>query len=506
MPDAWQPEQLLAPTALDPHGEAICFPERSLTWLELETRARQLANQLRGAGLAPGDTFAVLAPNRAEWAELVMANARAGTKYVPLNWHCTVPELIDLLDDSGARVIVTDPQFADAASAAADACGGIRIIVLGAEYEQWLAEGSADILPEGPLGTALQYTGGTTGPSRGVIRPDATGVAGDFRRVHAAWPNLSGMPVEGRAMLVTPAYHALGGAILRSALARGLPLTIVPRWDEVEVLRTIESRRITVTAMVPTQFLRLLKVDPEVRDRIDVSSLAWVLHTAAPCPVWVKEAMIDWFGPVIVELYGSSEGAGPFICTSEEWLGRPGTVGRPVGALEVSIVGEDGSDLPTGEVGMVYVKRGDGVPEYHGDPEKSAAMRLADGRFTVGDLGWVDEDGFLFLADRRVDLIITGGSNVYPAEIEAVISRHERVADVAVFGVPHPEWGQQVMAVVEPVAGSTVDPDEVTELCREHLASFKVPRVIDIVEALPREASGKLKKRALREQYLAAPG
>ncbi len=213
--------------------------------------------------------------------------------------------------------------------------------------------------------------------------------------------------------------------------------------------------------------------------------------------------MIEWFGPVIVELYGSSEGAGPFICTSEEWLARPGTVGRPVGGLAVSIVDDEGRDLPTGEIGRVFVSRPDGPPEYHGDPVKSAEMRLPDGRFTVGDLGWVDEEGYLFLADRRVDLVISGGTNIYPAEIEAVLSRCDGIADVAVFGIPHPEWGQEVMAVVEPAAGASIDEEAIRAFAREHLAAFKVPRRIELVASLPREASGKLKKHLLREQYLA---
>ena len=254
--------------------------------------------------------------------------------------------------------------------------------------------------------------------------------------------------------------------------------------------------------MVPTQFVRLLKLDEAVRTRHDLSSLQWVLHTAAPCPPWAKQAMIDWFGPVITELYGSSEGTGPVICTSQEWLDRPGTVGRS-DFLELSIVDDDGKTLGAGEIGTIYVKRPDGAPEYHGDPEKSAAMRLPDGRFTFGDVGYLDEDGYLFLADRRVDLILSGGTNIYPAEIEGVLSQHPDLNDVAVFGIPNADWGQEIKAVVEPVPGSGVDVESVLAFAAEHLAKFKIPRSVDIVDALPREASGKLKKRILRDPYWA---
>ena len=212
--------------------------------------------------------------------------------------------------------------------------------------------------------------------------------------------------------------------------------------------------------------------------------------------------MIDWWGPVIYEMYGASEGAGPAICDSHEWLAHPGTVGKASPVLEYSIVDDDGNDLPTGEVGTIYAKRLDGAPEYHGDPDKTDSIRLPDGRFTVGDVGWLDEDGFLYLADRRVDLIITGGSNVYPAEIEAVLVEHPQVGDAAVFGIPDPEWGQQIKAVVEPADAETgVDVDSLRSFAADRLASFKLPKSFDVIDQLPREAHGKLKKRYLRDPY-----
>lgn len=496
-----QPRLVLPATTRHPEAEAVWTEDRSLTWEELEERARRFASGLRGEGVGPGGAWGVLARNRFEWAELAIGNGRAGAHYVPLNWHLTAPEIAELLVDSASALLVVAPDLAEVGRAAAEQAGLVRVLVLGEAYETWLAGQDDAPLPDGPLGSPLQYTGGTTGRSKGVVRSDAGGRASTLAAGYTAWGSLVGAPEEDRVLLCTPAYHALGGAVLRTALARGNRVSILDRWDPDQVLSVIEDQRIAGTAMVPTQFIRLLKLDPEDRERHDLSSLPWVLHTAAPCPAWAKQAMIEWFGPVIVELYGSSEGVGPVIATSEEWLERPGTVGRATAALALSIVGDDGEDLPAGEVGTIYARRRDGTPSYHGDPEKTAAMVMPDGRFTVGDVGWLDEDGFLFLADRRVDLVISGGTNIYPAEIEGVLSEHPDIADVAVFGIPHPEWGQQVKAVVEAVEGATVDPEAVLSFAREQLAPFKVPRSLDVVDALPREASGKLKKRLLRDPW-----
>ena len=495
-----QPELLLPLSPLDPDGEAVWTPSASRSWAELERRGRQVATGLWSLGLAAGDAWGLLAHNRVEWAELLIGNARAGTRYVPLNWHLTAAEIAELLIDSSARFLMVDQANAGVGAEAAEIAGVDRIITLGADYDDWVESQDDRNLPDGPAGAPLQYTGGTTGRSKGVLRSDQTGTASTSFEPMYRWGELVGMPEHGRAMLCTPAYHALGGGFVRAALARSHTLTIVPTWDEVAVLRIIEDRRITSTAMVPTQFIRLLKLDDETRAAHDVSSIEWVLHTAAPCPEWAKRGMIEWFGPVITELYGSSEGTGPVVCSSQEWLERPGTVGRS-DFLGLSVVGDNGEDLPPGEIGTVYVKRPDGAPEYHGDPDKSAAMRLTDGRFTVGDVGWLDADGYLFLADRRVDLILSGGTNVYPAEVEGVLSQCPGVADVAVFGIPHPEWGQEIKAVVEPVDGSSLSADDVMAYAAQHLAKFKRPRTVDLVDALPREASGKLKKRLLRDPY-----
>ncbi|MFW2335765.1 AMP-binding protein [Ilumatobacter sp.] len=489
----------------EPNAVAVTTPDRTLTWAALERRARQVANALDGEGVGEGGIWAVLLHNRAEWPELIMGNARAGARYVPLNWHLTAGELAALLIDSGAELIVTEPALLEWARAAAaetaETAGDLRIIQVGDDYESWLDAAGDDVPTERSVGTALLYTGGTTGRSKGVTRSDTDGNASDWSRFYGGWGRLVRMPPAGVTLVSTPLYHALGMAAMAASLSTGVPVVIEPRFTPEGTLAAIDRHGITSAAMVPTQFVRMLKLDDATRDRYDVSSMQWILHTAAPCPDWAKRAMIDWFGPVVYEMYGASEGAGPAICDSHEWLSHPGTVGRASARVEYSIVDDEGNDLPPDEIGTIYCRRDDGAPEYYGDPDKTDSIRLPDGRFTVGDIGWLDADGYLFLADRRVDLIITGGSNVYPAEIEAVLVEHPAVGDAAVFGIPDPEWGQQVKAVIEPAGDQPVDLDDLRAFAASRLAAFKMPASFDVIDALPREAHGKLKKRVLREPY-----
>ncbi len=482
---------------------AVRAPEGTLTFLELEERARRVANGLACRGIGEGGSFGLLARNRLEWPELVIGNVRAHSCYVPLNWHLTASEVAELLVDSGATLLIVGPEDEQVGREAAAIAGVTDIITLGPEYEEWLSAQSDAPLPDGPVGRPLLYTGGTTGRSKGVMRSDMQIDVSAYASGASRYGDHVAMPLDGRALLITPAYHALGFSLIQTSLARGHSLHISAKFDPVEALRLIDEWKITTTSMVPTQFIRLLKLPEEQRTGFDLSSLQWVLHTAAPCPKWVKYAMIDWFGPVIIELYGSSEGTGPVICTSEDWLAHPGSVGKASPALTLSIVDDEGNDLPPGEIGTIYVLRVDGTPTYHGDPEKTSSIQLPDGRFTVGDIGWLDEDGFLYLADRRTDLIIRGGTNIYPAEVEATLSEHEGVADVAVFGIPDEEFGQSVMAVIQPSDGSDVATlaDDIRGFADTRLARFRVPSTIEFRDELPREASGKLKKRLLRDPY-----
>ncbi len=497
-----QPERLLSPT--DPTDPAVIAEDRTLSWNDVERRTRCLARSLVGSDVGSGQVWGVLARNRVEWAEFSLGNGRAGARVVPLNWHLTATEIAALLDDSGCRLVVVEPELRGLVNDAIAATGrpdDISVVELGVDYESWLEEAGDELLTQRDSGSPLMFTGGTTGKSKGVTRPDAAGLVGAPVAAMAGWGSLVRMPDHGATLITTPLYHALGSAVLAASLAKGVPVVVTSRFDPLVTLELIERHRITATPMVPTQFIRLLKLDDDQRSRFDLSSLEWILHTAAPCPSWAKVAMIEWLGPVIYEMYGSSEGTGPAICDSTEWLAHPGTVGRASGRIEYSIVDDDGNDLPPGEVGTIYCRRADGAPEYFGDPEKTASIRLPDGRFTVGDLGWLDDDGYLFLADRRVDLMLIAGSNVYPAEVEAVLSEHPAVGDVAVFGIPDPEWGEQVKAVIEPV--DDIDLVDVARFAAERLAAYKLPKSYDLVDRLPREAHGKLKKRLLRDPYWA---
>ena len=311
-----------------------------------------------------------------------------------------------------------------------------------------------------------------------------------------------GFDGPGVHLVATPIYHAAPYACILFALSHGQTVVVQPKFSAEQFLADVERYRVNTAHIVPTQMIRLLRLPAEARQRHDVSSLTQVFHGAAPCPPWVKRGMIEWFGPVIIEYFASSEGAGPVIATSAEWLAKPGTVGRCPKEIEISVVDENGDDLPSGEVGTFYFRRmGRPPPVYHNAPEKTAESQLPDGRFTVGDMGWVDEEGYVFLSDRKIDMIISGGSNIYPAEVEAAISAHPGVADCAVFGVPDPEWGEQVKAVVQRLPGADVDAEALIVWCRERIAAYKCPKSVDFQEELPREASGKLKKRYLREPY-----
>ncbi|MFM8601685.1 MAG: AMP-binding protein [Actinomycetota bacterium] len=494
---------LLETTRAVPDDVAVDDGTMQLTWRELESRARRVAWALAGAGVTADAPWAVLSRNRSEWVEMFLGNTMAGTRYVPLNWHLTAPEITYLLFNSGATLVVTEAGLESVARDAAHAAGleQSRVLVIGSTYDAWRDAQRDDPLEMTLAGAPLLYTGGTTGASKGVVRPDQGLPIERWAAGMRMWGGFVGMPESGLMCISTPLYHAFGAGVLGAALNRGHSLLLEDRFDPVRFLDLVQDRRVTSAPLVPTLMVRLAKLDDAEFSRRDLSPLAWITHTAAPCPPWAKQRLIDMLGPCIVEFYGSSEGTGPVVCTSEDWMARPGTVGRPNPGLQVSVVGEDGNDLPPGEIGTLYFRRADGAPRYHGDEEKTRASQLPDGRFTVGDVGYLDGDGYMYLVDRRVDLILNGGVNVYPAEIEGVLSQHPAVRDVAVFGIPDPEFGQQVKAAVELETGASLTEDELISWSRERLAGFKCPRSVDFHDALPREAHGKLKKRLLRDAY-----
>ncbi|MEY2478600.1 MAG: long-chain acyl-CoA synthetase [Actinomycetota bacterium] len=487
-----------------PDRPAIVSQHGDRSFAELNAHANQLARALRRRGLASGDGVAILCANRAEFAEVVAATQRAGLRLTPVNWHLTAAEAGYIVDDCEARAFVADARFAGIAAEVAELAPSaeIRLAVGGPiagfdSYDEVLAPESGDDVADPLLGSSMLYTSGTTGRPKGVYRRDTPPTS-------AAALDLYGYrPGEDVHLCTGPLYHAAPLAFsLAAPLHAGVGVVLMDGWEPEAMLRLVEDHRITHTHLVPIMFHRLLAVPHDTRRKYNVSSVRMVIHGAAPCPVLVKHGMIDWFGPVLFEYYAATEGLGTFV-DSTAWLARPGTVGRPVGDAVV-VRDDDGAPTAPGEVGTVFLKAPPtGRFEYFKAAEKTASA-YSDDYFTLGDMGYVDEDGWLFLTDRTANLIISGGVNVYPAEIDAVLLTHPAVGDAATIGVPHAEWGEEVKAVIElkrDVAPSPELAAELLALCRRELAGYKCPRTVDFVDHLPREDNGKIYKRKLRDQY-----
>jgi long-chain acyl-CoA synthetase len=478
---------------------------------DLLARVNQLTHGLRAQGLQPGDGVAVLAPNGIAPLEVYLAALQAGWYVTPINWHFTTPEIAYIVRDSGAKAFFVDERFGAAGAAAADeaavpASGRISYgDVPGFRPVEGVREGQPSTLPDGrTAGAAMHYTSGTTGRPKGVRRP-LSGLDPDVAaELLSALPQLFGITAgpPNVHLVTSPHYHTAVTVFGCSALHMGHCVVYMDSWDSEQVLALVEKHRVTNTHMVPTHFKRLLALPEEARRRYDLSSVRWLLHAAAPCPVGIKQAMLDWWGPRVYEYYAATEGGGT-IATPQDWLDRPGTVGRPWPTSEIMIADDDGNECPPGVPGAVYMRMT--LPEfvYKGDPAKTEASRLR-GYFTVGDVGYLDAGGFLFLCDRKCDMIISGGANIYPAEVEAAIIMHPMVADVAVFGIPDDDWGESVKAVVEPVDGAFTGPDLAADILASlegRLSRMKWPRSVDFIDEMPRDPSGKLLKRRLREPY-----
>ncbi|MGA6166505.1 acyl-CoA synthetase [Amycolatopsis magusensis] len=489
---------------------AVVEPDGTeVTYGELAAKANAYANGLRELGLDTGDVVVVLQPNGAELVAAYFAAIQTGLYLVVVNWHLIGPEIAYILTDSGAKAFLAHERFAEVAVAAADEAG----IPAGARFAVGAVDGFRPIedlaaSPDRPevrtAGSPMLYTSGTTGRPKGVRRP-LTGADPDEVPAASTWFfGIFGLePGDGHVHLCgSPLYHTAVLNFVAISLQLGHSAVLMDRWDPAEMLRLIERYRVTHSHMVPTQFRRLLAL-PD-RERYDVSSLRCMIHGAAPCPPEVKRQMLDWWGPVVTEYYAATEGGGTAI-NGEEWLRKPGSVGKPWPGSTIKVLDEDGKELPTGEIGTVYMRMGDSKFEYHKDREKTERARVGD-LFTLGDVGHLDEDGYLYLHDRRNDMIISGGVNIYPAEIEGELVMHPKVADVAVFGVPHDDWGEEIKAVVQPAEGVSGDPALTTELLEfaaSRLAKFKLPKSVDYLPELPRDPNGKLYKRKLRDPYWA---
>ena len=486
---------------------ALRGEQGQLTFAELNARSNRFARLLRERGMKAGDTLALLSHNCFEFVETLMATRRIGVRLTPINFHLGADEVGYILRDCDARVFVAAARFADVAVRASQAAPEIhtRIAVTGDipgfENYRALAESYSEADVADPvLGVNMLYTSGSTGKPKGVARPSAPPFAtttslafrGDYQ------------PGADLHLCTGPLYHAapLAYSLVLPLLA-GSGVVLMDGWDPERWLNLVQDHGITHTHMVPTMFHRLLALPEERRRAFKLSSLRYLLHGAAPCPIDVKRAMIEWQGPVVVEYYGATEGVGTFV-DSQTWLRKPGTVGQPEPRDQIKILDDNGAELPPDAVGTVYLKAPLATRfAYHKDAAKTSGAFRGD-YFSVGDVGYMDADGYLFLTDRSANLIISGGVNIYPAECDAVLMTHAAVHDVAVIGVPNREWGEEVKAVVELKPGREPSPElarELIEHCRANLAHYKCPRSVDFVDQLPRYDSGKLSKHALREHY-----
>ena len=491
------------PAVIEPDGTVISYAA-------LAARADQFGRGLQALGLAPGSTVAAMLPNGSQALALFFAAIETGLYIVPVNWHLAAAEVAYILGDSEAGAFVAHERFAEVAAAAADQAG----IDPSARFAVGAVPGFAPLTELGAggfgrprertTGAPMLYTSGTSGRPKGVRRA-LTGEDPDNVAAAGTWLfGIFGLkPFDSHVHLCcSPLYHTAVLNFATISIQLGHPVVLMDRFDPEETLALVERHHVTHSHMVPTQFKRLLALPEEVRSRYDVSSWRAAIHAAAPCPQEVKRRMLDWWGPVVIEYYAATEGGGSAI-TAKEWLARPGSVGKAWPGSEVRVLDDSGDDLPTGEPGLVYMRMGTATFDYYKDRDKTLASR-ARGMFTVGDIGYLDSDGYLYLCDRKSDMIISGGVNIYPAEIEAELSCHPAVGDVAVFGIPHDEWGEEIKAVVQPADGIAPGPGLTAELLAflgGRIAKFKLPRTIDYVAELPRDPNGKLYKRRLRDPY-----
>ena len=481
-----------------------------VTYRELDERSNRLAQLFRARGLAPGDAVAIFMENNERFMEIAWAAQRSGLYWTTINSHLTAPEVEYIVNDCEARVFLSSKRLGEVVAAMkSDATPRVehRLMVDGV-IERWESyEDAVAVYPPDPIadeceGGALLYSSGTTGKPKGIFRPLALAPMGegvDALTAFFAWCGF----VDGSVYLSpAPLYHAAPIAWSMAIQRRGGTVVLMERFDAEQALALIERYSITCGQFVPTMFVRMLKLPKETRESYDLSSLRSVVHAAAPCPVDVKQQMMDWWGPIIYEYYSSTEGAGATFIEPEEWLAHPGTVGKPM-AGAVHVLDDDGNELPIGEPGTLWFEGELGF-EYRNDPTKTAEAVNALGYKTVGDIGYVDDEGYVYLTDRKALMIISGGVNIYPQEAENVLVMHPKVTDVAVFGVPDDDLGEQVKAVVQPADWSDAGPDlerELVEYCRANLADYKCPRTVDFERELPRLDTGKLYKGKLRARY-----
>jgi long-chain acyl-CoA synthetase len=473
-----------------PDKAALVLDDASVrTYADLDERTTRLAHALAGCGVEADSTVAAMVPNGFEFVETGIAAAKLGARFLPINYHLTHSEVDWIVRDSGARMLVVDEHIGQSLR-----IESVPVLPTGRSYDAAVASAQATPLDSGPAWRPVFYTSGTTGRPKGVVH-SISGPEQAARGMQAQVMLWRWQPDDVH-LVCGPAYHAGPGGWTMTALYCGATTVIMRRWDAREWLRLVDEQRVTRAFMVPAHFIRLLEVPERERAGYDLSSLRIIVHGAAPCPVEVKRRILDWLPAEVWELYGGSEGGATNI-GPDEWRAHPGSVGRPWPGVEVRILDAEGTVLPPREQGLIYIKPSHGRFHYHQDEEKTRAA-WRDDAFTVGDVGYLDEDGFLFVTDRASDMVIRGGVNIYPREVEEVLHDHPAVIDCAVFGVPDDRNGEELKAVVE---ADSVDAESLREHCRANLAAFKVPKYIEFVGSLPRDPLGKVQKRRLRDEH-----
>jgi acyl-CoA synthetase (AMP-forming)/AMP-acid ligase II len=501
----------LAKTIPDKPAYIMATSGEAVTYAQLDERSNRCARMLRACGLEPGASIAILLENHPRFFDACWAAQRSGLYYTPIAKHLRADEIEYIANDCGADVLITSYALRDTAAQLSDRMPAVRhrFMLDGTipgfdSFEEALAAQPPEPLEHELEGQDMLYSSGTTGRPKGIKNPlpdRAIGTPPPMLQALAA--GRFGCSPDTVYLSPAPLYHSAPLRFTMTLQRLGATSIVMERFDPLQALELIERYRVTLSQWVPTMFVRMLKLSEEERHRFDLSSQKVALHSAAPCPIEVKERMIEWWGPILVEYYGATEGHGGTQIESDEWLTHKGSIGRPNPGHHVHVLDDAGNELPPGEIGTIYFSGGETF-EYHGDAGKTTETRSKQGYATVGDVGYVDEDGYVYLTDRKAHMIITGGVNVYPQETENVLIVHPKVFDAAVIGVPNDEFGEEVKAVVQPADPTEAGPELERELiawCRERLSAVKCPRSVDFERELPRSETGKLYKRLLRDRY-----